>query len=84
MYKVNLKIFEHVAQGTLFGGCLEPQFFTHFSIIKTEKMKDQHSDRYSSFVEQPKAADHAVAQGTRFCTLTYFFMYNYLQQLFYR
>ena len=25
----------------------------------------------SSFVELLKAADHAVAQGTRFCTLTY-------------
>ena len=28
----------------------------------------------SSFVEELKAADHAVAQGTRFRTLTYFFM----------
>ena len=27
-------------QGTLFGGCLGPQFSTHFSIIKTEEMKD--------------------------------------------
>ena len=35
-------------------------------------------------VEWRKAADHAVAQGTRFCTPTYFFIYNYLQQLFYR
>ena len=27
---------------------------------------------------------NAVTQGARFCTLTYLFMQNYLQQLFYR
>ena len=32
----------------------------------------------------PEIADHAEAQGTRFRTLPYFFMSNYLQQLFYR
>ena len=40
MYKVNLKIFWHLARGTLFDGCLRPQFSTHFSIIKMEEMKD--------------------------------------------
>ena len=40
MYKINLKFFLHLTQGTLFGGCLGPQFSPHFSIIKTEEMKD--------------------------------------------
>ena len=40
MYKVSLKICSYLAQGTLFGGCLGPQFFTHLSIIKMEDMKD--------------------------------------------
>ena len=46
MYKVNLNIFWHLAQDTLFGWCLGPQFSTHFSIIKTEQMKD-YSTQYS-------------------------------------
>ena len=36
---INLNIFWHLARDTLFGGCLGPQFSTHFSIIKTEEMK---------------------------------------------
>ena len=40
IYKVNLKILWHLAQGTLFGGCLGPQFSTYFSIIKTQEMED--------------------------------------------
>ena len=40
MHKVDLNIFWHLAQGTRFGGNLGPQFSTHFSMIKTEDMKD--------------------------------------------
>ena len=50
----------------------------------TQKSATWNCDRYSSFVEWPKGTDHAVAYGTRFCTLTYFFKWNYLQQLSYR
>ena len=47
MYKVNLKIFLHLVQGTRQRGCLEPQFFTHFNIIEKEEMKD-YSIQYCS------------------------------------
>ena len=40
MYKVNLKIFWHLAHDTLSGGYLRPRFSTQFRIIKTDEMKD--------------------------------------------
>ena len=47
-----MKIFWHLAQGTLSGGCLGPQFSTHFSIIKTEEMKDYSTQFCSNLWEK--------------------------------
>ena len=49
VYKINLKIFWHLAQGT-FG--LGPQFSTHFSTIKTEEMKDYSTQCCSNLWNQ--------------------------------
>ena len=54
MYKVNLKIFSHLVQGTLFGGCLGPQLSTHFRIIKTKEMKDYSTQCRSNLWKNKK------------------------------
>ena len=54
MYKVNLNFFWHLAQGTLFGGRLGPQFSTHFSIIKMEEMKDYSTQCCSNLWKNEK------------------------------
>ena len=69
MYKVNLNIRSYLAQGTLFGGCLGPQFSTHFSIIKAEKMNfltviGNAKLRLWSVISWV-AQGYAVAQGSR-------------------
>ena len=71
MFKVNLKIFWHLAQGILFGGFLGPQFSLHFSIIKTER------NVFSKKDDWPKAY-----AGPRLPTLLFWILIKPIEEKF--
>ena len=54
MYKVNLNIFWHLAQGTFLGGCIGLQFSTHFSMIKTKEIEDYSTQCCSNLSKNKK------------------------------